>query len=107
MKRLMTSFPWPAIAGLCLLAACGPQGPRSGNAVGGPASGGDKIIAEADLPVPRAGDWAETITQAGKPPQTQHHCETGKPIDAAALTRSCSQFTTKHTPQGDWVIDSV
>jgi len=101
-----------ALAGLSLLAACGPKG--GGNATAGagaPAAGGaaasgpDVQINLSDLPHPRAGLWQNTIDDGDGKPATTTSCLSGKTPTMPKMPAGCTQFSIKRTFLGHIVMD--
>jgi hypothetical protein len=104
------------IAGLCVLAACGPK--PGGNATaagatnsaggGGPAAatggGGDQVVNLSDLPRPRGGLWQETLDNGDGHPSVTTTCFSGQ-APVMTIPKDCSQFTFKHTLLGAYVMD--
>ncbi|MFI4936315.1 MAG: DUF3617 domain-containing protein [Caulobacterales bacterium] len=99
-----------AMAGLCLVTACGPKGGNTaaagGAAVtgGAPASGPDQVVNFSDLPHPRAGLWQETLDNGDGKPATTTSCLSGK-TPSVKMPKDCSQFTIKRTFLGAYLID--
>ena len=102
-----------AVAGFCLLAACGAK--PGGNAAaggGGPAgsggapapSGPDQVLNLSDLPHPRAGQWQETSDDGDGKPTTQTVCLSGA-VPSVKIPPSCSQYSLKRTILGAYVMD--
>jgi hypothetical protein len=109
-----------AVAGLCVLAACGPKpaggatGAGASNATatatagapgaGAGPSGGDQVVNFSDLPRPRAGLWQEVLDDGDGSPDTSTTCLSGK-APTVKMPQGCSQFTIKHTILGAYVMD--
>jgi hypothetical protein len=98
-----------AMAGLCVLAACGPNAGGNATAAGGgttvAAAGPDQVINFSDLPHPKAGLWQTTTDNGdGKPPTTDTKCLSGK-MPSVTVPKECSQFTLKRTMLGAYVMD--
>ncbi len=102
-----------AIAGLCLLAACGPKpggnaaagSASAGGAAGGATAGGpDQVLNFSDLPHPKAGLWQETMDDGDGKPSNETMCLSGK-VPNVKMPKGCSQFTLKRTFMGAIVMD--
>jgi hypothetical protein len=107
------------IAGLCVLAACGPK-PGGNAAAGGAANsaaggGGASTTASAGgdggqtvdfsaLPHPRGGLWQETLDDGDGKPSVTTSCLSGK-TPVMKVPKDCSQFTFKKTLLGAYVMD--
>jgi hypothetical protein len=97
-----------AIAGLSLLAACGPKGGgnQAGGAPGAPAATGPDVpITMADLPRPKAGLWQSTIDDGDGKPASTTSCYSGKQPDLGKMPQTCQTMTFKRTILGAIVID--
>jgi hypothetical protein len=92
-----------ALAGLCLLAACGKGGNVApANTAPAPV---DTVITPAQFPTPKAGYWAETDTDNGGTPETRYQCENGAPISTSDMAEGCSSLLFKHLANGSYTID--
>src|SRR5580698_3717346 len=94
----LTSIAAVALAGLALLAACGPKGGGNAAASGGaPVSGPDVQITLSDLPHPRAGLWQNVIDDGDGKPATTTSCLSGKTPAMPKMPTGCSQLNIKRT----------
>jgi hypothetical protein len=95
-----------ALAGLSLLAACGPKGGGNATAAGGaPASGPDVQVNLSDLPHQQPGLWKTVIDDGDGKPATMTSCLSGKTPAMPKMPAGCSQFTIKKTFLGAYVMD--
>ena len=103
-----------ALAGLCLLAACGPKGgASSGQAPAAiPANGSngsDVQLSFADLPRPRAGLWRTTLDNGRGHLLTDDHCLSGKAPNIGRELRfghgGCEEASLRRTLSGAIVMD--
>jgi hypothetical protein len=103
-----------ALAGFCLIAACGPKGggASSGQATAAPpASGADVQLSFADLPRPRAGLWRTTLDNGHGRLVTDDHCLSGKAPNIGREARfghgpsGCGQVSVRRTLLGAIVMD--
>ncbi|HEX3918196.1 MAG TPA: DUF3617 family protein [Caulobacteraceae bacterium] len=116
VSRTAVVIAGPFLAGLLLLAACGPKpGGNATNAAtnaagGGSASsgaapaGGDQAVNLGDLPHPRGGQWQETLDDGDGKPDVTTTCLSGR-TPAMKVPPGCSQFTFKRTMLGAYVMD--
>jgi len=99
-----------AIAGLCLVTACGPKGGGvaagggTGASKGAPASGPDRILNVSDLPRLKAGQWKQTLDDGDGKPTSITSCLSGK-MPAMKMPKDCAKFTIKRTFLGAIVMD--
>jgi hypothetical protein len=107
----MKLAPMIALAGLCLVTACGPKGGNStaASASGGggaaPASGPDVTINLSDLPRQRAGLWQTTLDDGDGHPDTNTRCVSGAAPDMSSMPKGCTQYSIKRTFTGAYVFD--
>ena len=73
-------------------------------APGAQADAGGTVIPADQVPSPRGGWWEQVKTENGKPPHTDHSCESGK-RKAIRAGKECTRFTLKKTLLGDYVFD--
>jgi hypothetical protein len=102
----LTPIAAAALAGLSLLAACGPKAGGNATASGGaPASGPDVQVNLSDLPHQRAGLWKTVLDDGDGKPADMTSCVSGKVPAMPKMPPGCSQFTIKKTFLGAYVMD--
>jgi hypothetical protein len=80
------------------------QAPAAG-ASAQPTSGPDTVIAEADAPRLKAGEWRRVESDGSGPAQTTTYCESGKPLNFKHGAENCQKVELKRTFTGGLVMN--
>ena len=106
------------VAGAALLAACNKTGGNTTTtaaagssaapSAAAPSNGPDTVIAQADLPHPKAGLWAVSSSTNGGAPHTTQSCYKGEPLKLEQHPiPGCTGLILKRTFLGDYVMDAA
>lgn len=102
--------------GVLALAACSKPAPRTAApapSAAAPSAGKAAVadepvgaeVAIGSLPAVKAGYWEAVVTSAGKPPQKEHACESGKRVPIT-MGEACSKVTLHKSALGTYTLEA-